>query len=60
MKKTDTKSVSIRIPTEILPNIRYISDYEGRSLNSQVVYLIRKCISDFENEHGKINIDTKT
>ena len=30
------------------------SDYEGRSANSQILVLIRRCIEDFEAEHGSL------
>ena len=53
------KSVSIRIEEEMLDKIAYIADYEGRSVNSQVLVLIRENIRSFENKHGAIegNID---
>ncbi len=49
-----TKSVSIRIEEEMLQKIGYIADYEGRSVNSQVLVLIRQQIQAFEQQHGKI------
>ncbi len=49
-----TKSVSIRIEEEMLQKIGYIADYEGRSVNSQVLVLIRQSIREFEEQHGKI------
>ena len=48
------KSLSIRIDKEVLDKLHVVADYEGRSANSQIVYLIRKCIQAFETEHGKI------
>ena len=48
------KSVSIRIEEEMLKKIAYIADYEGRSVNSHVLVLIRKAIQEFEKENGKI------
>lgn len=48
------KSVSIRIEKEMLEKIGYVADYEGRSVNSQVLVLIRECIRRFEQEHGPI------
>jgi len=48
------KSVSIRIEEEMLSKIGYIADYEGRSVNSHVLVLIRESIAKFEAEHGKI------
>lgn len=49
------KSVSIRIEEEMLNKIAYIADYEGRSVNSQVLVLIRENIQSFESIHGTID-----
>lgn len=49
-----TKSVSIRIEEEMLNKIAYIADYEGRSINSHVLVLIRESIKEFENANGEI------
>jgi len=48
------RSVSIRIEEEMLQKLGYIADYEGRSVNSHVLVLIRECIKSFEQEHGVI------
>ena len=50
-----TKSVSIRIEEEMLEKIAYIADYEGRSVNSQVLVLIRENIKAFELANGPID-----
>ena len=44
------KSVSIRIEEEMLKKL----NYEGRSLNSHLLVLIRNSIKAFEAEHGPI------
>ncbi len=49
------KSVSIRIEEEMLNKISFIADYEGRSVNSQVLVLIRENIKAFEDENGTID-----
>ena len=49
------KSVSIRIEEEMLNKIAYIADYEGRSVNSQVLVLIRENIKVFEETNGMID-----
>lgn len=51
------KSVSIRIEQEMLNKIAYIADYEGRSVNSQILVLIRENIKAFEDANGKIDGD---
>ncbi len=48
------KSVSIRIEEEMLEKLGYVADYEGRSINSHVLVLIRESIKGFEAEHGII------
>ncbi len=48
------KSVSIRIEEEMLRKIGYIADYEGRSVNSHILVLIRENIKDFEKTNGAI------
>ena len=49
------KSVSIRIEEEMLNKIAHIADYEGRSVNSQVLVLIRQNIKAFEDANGPID-----
>lgn len=49
------KSVSIRFEEEMLAKLGYVADYEGRSVNSQVLVLVRECIRQFEAEHGPID-----
>ena len=53
------KSVSIRIEEEMLDKLGYVADYEGRSVNSHVLVLIRENIKAFEEKNGAIegNID---
>lgn len=52
-----TKSVSIRIEEEMLRKIGYIAEYEGRSVNSHILVLVRESIKRFEEEHGAIEGD---
>lgn len=49
------KSVSIRIEEEMLSKLSYVADYEGRSVNSHVLVLIRENVRAFEAAHGQIN-----
>ena len=51
------KSVSIRIEDEMLKKLTYVADYEGRSINSHILVLIRESIKAFEKEHGDIQGD---
>ena len=47
------KSVSIRIEEEMLAKLGFVAEYEGRSVNSQILVLIRDSIKAFESEHGR-------
>lgn len=53
-KEMAIKSVSIRIEEEMLEKLGYIADYEGRSVNSHVLVLIRENIKQFEAKNGPI------
>jgi len=50
----EIKSVSIRFPQEMLDKVAYVASYEGRSINSHVLVLVRESIAQFEKLHGKI------
>ena len=54
-----TKSVSIRIEEEMLKKIGFVADYEGRSVNSHILVLIRENIELFEKKYGKIEGDIR-
>ena len=49
------KSVSIRIEEEMLEKLGFVADYEGRSVNSHILVLIRENIKAFDQEHGEID-----
>ena len=57
-KKETEKHLGLRINAQIHSKLKYISDYEGRSINRQVLYLIRNCIYEFEKNHGEIKDTT--
>lgn len=48
------RSVSIRFEEEMLKKLGFVADYEGRSLNSHILVLVRDSIARFEEQHGKI------
>ena len=49
------KSVSIRIEEEMLEKLGFVADYEGRSVNSHILVLIRENMKKFEEQNGEIN-----
>ncbi len=57
MRNKNNKHLGIEIDPELHYKLHYISKYEGRSANGQILYLIRKCIKEFEESEGKIVIE---
>lgn len=55
MRNKNNKHLGIEINPDIHTKIKYISKYEGRSMNGQILYLITNCIRDFEKQNGKIS-----
>lgn len=55
-KKEKDKHLGLRIDSETHYKLQYISQYEGRSGNGQILYLIGRCVAEFEKEHGKIEL----
>ena len=49
-----TNHLSIRTDKTLHDRLQYIAAYEGRSMSGQILYLIQKCIREFEKEHGPI------
>lgn len=56
MKLEKDKHIGIRIDNELHFKLHYISKFEGRSANGQIIYLIQKCIREFEESNGKIEL----
>ena len=48
------KYISVRVEKELHEKFCYVAGAEGRSMSSQVVLLIRKCVREYEKEHGPI------
>ena len=43
----------------MLEKIGFVADYEGRSVNSHILVLIRESIQRFEEKHGPIQGDVE-
>lgn len=54
MRNKNNKHLGIEVDPELHYKLHYIAKYEGRSGNSQILYLIRQLIREFEQEHGEI------
>lgn len=55
MKKNE-KHLSLRIDSDLLRRFEFVARYDDRSMNWLLLHLVRKCIAEFENEHGPIEI----
>ena len=47
---------TLRVDRLLFQKFRYIAEYEGRSANREIEQYIKKCVAQFEEEHGKIDI----
>ena len=56
MRNKKNKHLGLEIDPELHYKLHYISDYEGRSANGQILYLLRKCIREFEAAEGEIAV----
>ena len=51
IKNDKSKHLGLRIDSELHYKLHYISQYDGRSANGEVIYLIRKYIEEFEKKY---------
>ena len=56
MRNKNNKHLGIEIDPELHFKLHYIARFEGRSANGQILYLIRKCIREFEDAEGEIKV----
>ena len=54
MRNKSNKHLGIEVDPELHHKIRYIADFEGRSINRQILHLIRLYIRQFEEKEGPI------
>lgn len=45
------KHLGLRIDAETHKKLKSLAEFEGRSINGEVLYLIRQAIMEFENKH---------
>ena len=56
MRNKKNKHLGIEIDPTLHYKLHYVSKYEGRSANGQVLYLVRRCISEFERNVETIEV----
>ena len=57
MRNKDNKHLGIEVEPELHGKLKFIAKYEDRSVNGQIIYLVRQCIRDFEEKNGKIELE---
>ena len=57
MRNKNNKHLGIEIDPNLHSKLKYIAKYEDRSINGQVLFLIRNSIREFEEKHGKIKVE---
>ena len=53
-RREDLSRYTLRLNRDLLYKLHYIAAYQGRSVNGQILYLIRCCVADFEAREEKI------
>ncbi len=48
---------TLRVDRKLFAKFRYVAEYEGRSANKEIEQYLKRCVAEFENEHGKIEIE---
>lgn len=48
------REAGLRIDAETHKKLKSLAEFEGRSINGEVLYLIRQAIIEFENKHGEL------
>lgn len=48
---------TLRADSCVLKKFRYVAEYNARSANRELENLMKIHVSNFENEHGKIDLD---
>ena len=54
------KHLGLRIDLQTHAKLKYIAAREGRSINGQVLYLIRSFIDAYEKENDPISVEDKS
>lgn len=57
MKMPGKTYLTISMNKELHDKFQYVAAYDGRSMSGEIIYLLNKCVRDFEREHGPIRVD---
>ncbi len=48
------KHLGLRIDSETHAKLKSLADFDGRSINGEILYLIRQAILEHEKKNGKL------
>lgn len=51
---------TLRVDRVLFGKFKYIAESEGRSANKEIEQYIKRCVAEFESEHGKIETIKET
>lgn len=52
--------LTVRMNRELHDKFQSVADYEGRSMSRQILYLMNRCVADFERQNGPIDLPPQT
>ena len=55
MRNKQNKHLGLEIEPDLHSKLKYIAKYEDRSINGEIIYLIKKAIREFESQNGEIS-----
>jgi len=52
--KSNEKHLGLRLDEDTHKKLKSLAEFEGRSINGEVIYLIKQAIIKFEKENGEL------
>ncbi len=49
-----TRHIGLRVDQEFYDNLHYLAEYEGRTINGEIRFIVQKYMRDFEYENGPL------
>lgn len=49
------KHIGLRIDSNTHKKLKNLAEYDGRSINGEILYLIRQAVAKHEEKHGTID-----
>ena len=52
-------SFTLRVEPRLWSKFKFVASYNGRTLNKQLIVMIRDCVDEFEKKNGLIDVTKK-